>query len=63
MPPIANSEVEAKKAVPLTSVAITCMSTMRASRWSMRCIQMSRYWFITWFRLFFFFGMNSTCAA
>ena len=28
----AEREVEAKNAVPLTSVAITCMSTIRASR-------------------------------
>jgi hypothetical protein len=62
-PPIASSEVEAKKAVPLTSVVITCVSTMRVSRCSMRCIHISRYWFISWFRLCVFFGMYSMCAA
>ena len=35
-PPIAISEVEAKKAVPFCSDAMICMSTMRMSRASMR---------------------------
>ena len=42
-PPIAISEVEAKKAVPFCSAAMTWPSIMRMSRASMRCIQISRY--------------------
>ena len=41
-PPIANSEVDAKNAVPFCSAAIICMSTMRISRSSMRRIHTSR---------------------
>jgi hypothetical protein len=42
VPPIAISEVEAKKAVPFCSAAMICMSTILASRCSMRRIQISR---------------------
>ena len=42
VPPIAIREVDAKKAVPFCSAAMICMSTMRASRCSMRRIQISR---------------------
>jgi hypothetical protein len=41
-PPTAIREVEAKKAVPLVSAAMTCMSTMRLSRVSIRRIHSSR---------------------
>ena len=42
-PPMAISEVEAKKAVPFCSAAMICMSTMRMSRSSIRRIHISRY--------------------
>ena len=41
-PPSAISEVEAKNAVPFCSDAMICMSTMRMSRPSARCIHSSR---------------------
>ena len=42
VPPIANSEVVAKNAVPFCSAAMICMSTIRCSRTSMRRIQATR---------------------
>ncbi len=42
VPPIANSEVVAKNAVPFCRAAMICMSTIRCSRASMRRIQVSR---------------------
>ncbi len=41
-PPIANSEVVAKNAVPFCRAAMICMSTIRCSRSSMRRIQVTR---------------------
>ena len=41
-PPTAIRLVEAKKAVPFCSAPMICMSTMRASRSSMRRTQTSR---------------------
>ena len=41
-PPTASRLVEAKNAVPFCSEAMICMSTMRASRSSIRRIQTSR---------------------
>ena len=41
-PPMANSDVVAKNAVPFCSATMICVSTMRCSRASMRRIQVSR---------------------
>ena len=43
VPPIAISEVEAKKAVPFCSDAMICASTMRMSRRNISCIHPSRW--------------------